>query len=214
MNTCHITVLNLTLILFILTHSLMDCKVKEEDTVTAIINLVWQQSHTHKFLLMMLPFDSTDLKSDLLLNHLYNTPFYHNPFVYVFGFLQTYSYRMTLAQWIYWAKHAFIRRSCEYEGGRPWPVPIRAIVLFFLFMLFRDISEQLWADHSGNQSLDSITSHTDSLGAKCGAGWHLYFCSFEADFLIIHPTFCAFVHIVEQTWCGFLSDDTKQARIL
>lgn len=84
MNMCHITVLNLTLILFILTHSLMDCKVKEEDTVTAVINLVWQQNQTHIFLLMMLPFDSTTLKSDFLLNHCpYNTPFYHNA-LYIF----------------------------------------------------------------------------------------------------------------------------------
>lgn len=62
-----------------------------------------------------------------------------------------------------------------------------------------------------------IPSHptlTLNLVAKCGASLHLYFCSFEADFLIINPSYCAFVHTVEQTRCGFLSDDTKQTRIL
>lgn len=62
-----------------------------------------------------------------------------------------------------------------------------------------------------------IPSHptlTLNSGAKCGASLHLHFCSFEADFLIIHPIYCAFVHIVEQTCCGFLSDDTKQTCVL
>lgn len=36
-----------------------------------------------------------------------------------------------------------------------------------------------------------------NLGAKCEASLHLYFCSFEADFLIIHPSYCASVPIVE-----------------
>lgn len=62
-----------------------------------------------------------------------------------------------------------------------------------------------------------IPSHptlTLNLGAECGASLPLYFCSFEADFLTIHPSYCAFVHTVEQTRCGFLSDDTKQTLTL